>query len=179
MLRADNKAEVVKLPWTLSRMLTGRRYTVRSGRKVLELRWTNAQFGAAQHAQASDPVQVWQDGRRRLWLYLDGFYWDDDGLDVEDIKALVLQRKRRLDQNLKSARSMMRADEAGRPTRTPVPTELRRAVFERDGGRCVECDGAFDLQYDHILPVALGGATTLENLQLLCADCNRRKSNSI
>ena len=179
MLRADNKAEVVKLPWTLSRMITGRRYAVRSGRKVLELRWSKAQFGVAQQAQASDPVQVCRDGRRSLWHYLDGFYWDDDGLDVEDIKALVLQRKRRLDQKLKSARSMMRAEEVGRPTRTPVPTELRRAVFERDGGRCVECDGAFDLQYDHILPVALGGATTLENLQLLCADCNRRKSDSI
>lgn len=35
------------------------------------------------------------------------------------------------------------------------------------------------LQYDHVLPVALGGATTVENLQLLCADCNRRKSDSL
>jgi 5-methylcytosine-specific restriction endonuclease McrA len=25
----------------------------------------------------------------------------------------------------------------------------------------------------------LGGATTVENLQLLCADCNRRKSDSL
>jgi hypothetical protein len=45
-------------------------------------------------------------------------------------------------------------------------------VFERDGGRCVECRSNFDLQYDHILPVALGGATTIENLKLLCEDCN-------
>ncbi len=30
-----------------------------------------------------------------------------------------------------------------------------------------------------ILPVADGGATTLQNLQLLCADCNRSKSDSI
>jgi len=179
MLRADNKAQVVKLPLTLSRMLTGRRYAVRSGRKVIELRWTKAQAGAAQQAQVSEPVQVCRDGRRSLWHYSDGFYWDDDGLDADDVKALVLQRKRRMKQKLSSARSMMRAEEAGRPTRAPIPTELRRAVFERDGGRCVECGGAFDLQYDHILPVARGGATTLENLQLLCADCNRRKSDSI
>jgi 5-methylcytosine-specific restriction endonuclease McrA len=100
-------------------------------------------------------------------------------LDAEDVKALVLQRKRRLEQKLQSARSLMRAEENGRPTRTPIPTELRRAVFERDGGRCVECGGAFDIQYDHILPVAHGGATTLQNLQLLCAECNRGKSDSI
>jgi HNH endonuclease len=28
---------------------------------------------------------------------------------------------------------------------------------------------------DYVLPLALGGATTVANLQLLCADCNRRK----
>ena len=100
-------------------------------------------------------------------------------MGAEDVKALVLQRKRRLEQKLRSARSLMRAEENGRPTRAPIPTELRRAVFERDGGYCTECGGAFDLQYDHVLPVAHGGATTLQNLQLLCADCNRRKSDSI
>jgi len=179
MLRADNKAQLVKLPWTLGRMLSGRRYAVQSGRKVMELRWSKAQAGAAQQAQASEAVLLCQDGRRSLWQYLDGFWWDDDGLGADDVKALVLQRKRRLEQKLQSARSLMRAEENGRPTRAPIPTELRRAVFERDGGRCVECGGAFDLQYDHILPVAHGGATTLQNLQLLCADCNRRKSDSI
>lgn len=169
----------MKLPWTLTRMLSGRRYAVQSGRKVMELRWSKVQVGAAQQTQASEPVLMFRDGRRNLWQYLDSFWWDDDGLDAEDIKALVLQRKRQKERKLQSAHSLMRAEENGRPTRTLVPTELRRAVFERDGGRCVECGGNFDLQYDHILPVAHGGATTLENLQLLCADCNRHKSDSI
>jgi len=179
MLRIDNKAQLVKLPWALSRMLSGRRYAVQSGRKIIELRWSKAQAGAAQQTQTKEPVQVWRDGKRHLWQFLDDFYWDDDGLSSEDVKALVLQRKRRLEQKLQSARSLMRAEEDGRPTRVPIPRELRRAVFERDGGRCVECDGTFDLQYDHILPVAHGGATTLQNLQLLCAECNRSKSDSI
>jgi hypothetical protein len=179
MLRVDNKAQLVKLPWTLGRMLSGRRYAVQSGRKIMALRWSKAQVGAAQQTQATEPVQVWRDGKRNLWQFLGDFYWDDDGLDAEDVKALVLQRKRRLEQKLQSARSLMRAEENGRSTRAPIPTELRRAVFERDGGRCVECDSSFDIQYDHILPVAHGGATTLENLQLLCAECNRGKGDSI
>lgn len=179
MLRSDNKAQLVKLPWTLTRMLSGQRYAIQSGRKVMELRWSKAQMGDAQQAQATEPVHLWRDGRRNLWQFSDGFYWDDDGLDAEDIKALVLQRKRRLEQKLQSARSLMRAEENGRPTRTHISDELRRAVYERDGGCCVQCGSSFNLQYDHILPVALGGATTLENLQLLCADCNRRKSDSI
>jgi 5-methylcytosine-specific restriction endonuclease McrA len=90
-----------------------------------------------------------------------------------------LQRKRRLEQKLQSARSLMRADENGRPCRAHITDELRRAVYERDRGACVQCGSSFNIQYDHILPVALGGATTLENLQILCADCNRRKSDSI
>ncbi len=73
-----------------------------------------------------------QDGKRTLWYFHDNFYWDDDGLDADDVKALVHQRERRLQQKLQTARSLMNADEAGRPTRIGIPSELRRAVFERD-----------------------------------------------
>jgi 5-methylcytosine-specific restriction endonuclease McrA len=179
MLRTDNKAQLVKLPWTLGRMLSGHRYALQLGRKLVKLRWSPAQAKAALASQREEPVHVWQDGRRNLWHYADGFYWDGDGLSAEDVKALVLQRQRRLEQKLQSAHSLMRADANGRPRRAPIPADLRRAVFERDGGRCVECGTNFNLQYDHILPVAHGGATTLENLQLLCAECNRSKGDSI
>jgi 5-methylcytosine-specific restriction endonuclease McrA len=60
-----------------------------------------------------------------------------------------------------------------------IPREVRRAVFERDGGKCAQCGSNFDLQYDHVIPVALGGATTIGNLQLLCADCNREKGADV
>ena len=41
---------------------------------------------------------------------------------------------------------------------------MGRAVFEREGGQCVECSSKFDFQYDHLIPVALGNATTVDNL---------------
>jgi 5-methylcytosine-specific restriction endonuclease McrA len=178
MLRVDNRAEFVLQPWTLPRMFKGR-YTVQSGKRFLDVRWKRPAFEAMRAAQEENPVLVLQNGRRTLWYFHNGFYWDDDGLDADDVKALIHQRERRLQQKLQTARSLMNADEAGKPTRVPIPSDIRRAVFERDGGRCVECDSNFDLQYDHVLPVALGGATTVENLQLLCADCNRRKSDSL
>jgi len=56
---------------------------------------------------------------------------------------------------------------------------VRRAVFERDGGTYAQCGSNFDLQYDHVIPVALGGATTIGNLQLLCAHCNREKGADV
>lgn len=170
--------EVVRVPWTLGGMFSGR-YALRSGKRIFSVRWKQPAYEAITVDQQETPVPLLRDGRRTLWHYHDCFYWEDEGLDGDDVKALVHQRERRSQQKLQTARSLMHADEAGRPTRIPIPSELRRAVFERDGGRCVECNSNFDLQYDHVLPVALGGATTVENLQLLCADCNRRKSDSL
>ena len=178
MLRVENNAHVVRLPWSLPRAFTGR-YALQSGRRVLEPRWRRARMLAMQARQAEQPLVVVRDGRRALWWFIDCFYWESEGLTDEDVRALVAQRRRRVEQRLRSAHSQLAAAEAGRMARAPIPAELRRAVYARDGGCCVECESAFDLQYDHVLPLALGGATTLENLQLLCADCNRRKGDDL
>ncbi len=63
--------------------------------------------------------------------------------------------------------------------REPISRGTRLAVWKRDGGRCVECGSDFDLQYDHVIPLSMGGASTAEKLQLLCADCNRDKGASL
>lgn len=66
-----------------------------------------------------------------------------------------------------------------RTKRPPIPRELVDAVYRRDGGRCVYCGSTENLQLDHIIPFSKGGATTIENLQLLCQKCNLEKSNKI
>lgn len=65
------------------------------------------------------------------------------------------------------------------PKRPPIPREIVDAVYKRDGGRCVYCGSTQNLQLDHIIPFSKGGATTLENMQLLCQKCNIEKSNKI
>ena len=55
----------------------------------------------------------------------------------------------------------------------------RREVYERQNGICALCGKPFDIEQmeaDHITPWCDGGRTIAENCQMLCRDCNRRKS---
>lgn len=43
------------------------------------------------------------------------------------------------------------------------------------GERCLHCGDTTALAIDHVVPVAKGGMSELENLQVLCAVCNTAK----
>jgi len=62
-----------------------------------------------------------------------------------------------------------------------IPAAVKRAVCERDQGRCTfvsdagkRCMERHFLEFDHIEPVARGGASTVENVRLLCRAHNQR-----
>ncbi len=59
--------------------------------------------------------------------------------------------------------------------RRTIPAEVKRAVWERDGGQCTfvsdtgqRCPARSRLEFDHADPVARGGAATVERMRLLC-----------
>ena len=57
--------------------------------------------------------------------------------------------------------------------------KMKREAYERQGGICTKCSQYFEfgeMEGDHIIPWHKGGATTADNCQMLCRDCNRRKS---
>ena len=60
-----------------------------------------------------------------------------------------------------------------------IPKWIRLRVWDRDKGRCVKCGNYKNLQFDHIIPISKGGASTIENLQILCSKCNGKKYNKI
>jgi hypothetical protein len=125
--------------------------------------------------QEEVPVAVAEDERRTWWMFRGRFFWEDDGLAEDEVAALLLERERRLRRRIERAKDMMRAGEEAGPRREGIPEDVRREVFRRDGGRCAACGSDELLQFDHVIPVALGGASTAANLQLLCAPCNREK----
>jgi hypothetical protein len=78
---------------------------------------------------------------------------------------------------------------ADRPRQSPakpsedarhVPAHVKRAVWNRDGGRCTfvsdtgqRCTERKSLEYDHVLEVARGGRASVEGVRLLCRTHNQ------
>lgn len=66
-----------------------------------------------------------------------------------------------------------------------------RATLIRDNFTCQKCGlhpmredkpwlpDISQLECDHIIPVAMGGETTMDNLQTLCRGCNRKKGTTV
>jgi 5-methylcytosine-specific restriction endonuclease McrA len=81
-----------------------------------------------------------------------------------------------------------------RPRRTPpstesrrhIPAHVKRAVWERDGGRCTftnetgqRCTARALLELDHVVPVARGGRATVEGIRLRCRAHNHYEAERV
>ncbi len=70
---------------------------------------------------------------------------------------------------------------AGAAASRHIPNHIRKEIWQRDQGKCTytnpltnkTCDSTHLIQLEHILPFAKGGAHTLQNLTLHCANHNQ------
>ncbi|MFE3955966.1 TerD family protein [Nocardia sp. NPDC059091] len=60
-----------------------------------------------------------------------------------------------------------------------IPQDVKSQVWQRDAGKCAECGSQEYLEFDHVIPWSRGGATSVDNLQILCRGCNLAKGARI
>jgi uncharacterized protein (UPF0248 family) len=97
-----------------------------------------------------------------------GFYNVDDPMMAEAIIDTLARMDKR---QLLSPQS----DAASRH----IPHGVRQMVWQRDQGKCVQCSAIEYLEFDHIIPFSKGGASTVNNVQLLCRRCNLAKGSRL
>jgi len=109
------------------------------------------------------------------------------GIDLEDVAIdLVVDR---LSETGDGQTTIQFNDFIARKT-PPARTDLEKLTwtkkrihahfYAKQSGNCNGCKEHFEpyhLEIDHIYPASLGGAWVLENLQLLCGNCNRIKGD--
>jgi hypothetical protein len=176
MLHRDTTARFDKSgPWLLAQ------YRLIINGEASRKRWNAAQGRDVLRRQLDEPIALVEDESRRRtwWLFRDEIYWEEEGLDATQVKALALERLTKKDRRIARAVAMMEQADTFTSAREPIPDDVRVFVWNRDGGRCVRCQSRERLEFDHVIPIALGGANTARNLQLLCETCNREKGASI
>lgn len=71
---------------------------------------------------------------------------------------------------------------SGRPEGRYIPREVMLKVVRRDNHLCQLCFTYVpddQIEFDHLIPFSKGGATTVENLRLLCRTCNQKKADAL
>ena len=176
MLHRDKTARFEKAGvWILAEY----RLVVNAARS--DRRWNAAKGRDVLRRQASEPVVLVEDKERRRtwWMFRDEVYWEEEGLNATQVKALALEQQTRKDRRISRAVALMEQASTFMSGREPIPDDVRVFVWNRDGGRCVKCGGRERLEFDHLIPFSMGGSSTARNLQLLCEVCNRAKGAGI
>jgi hypothetical protein len=133
--------------------------------------------------QKMEPINL----RGNIWAYkdtivqvlTDDHYYPKDEI-VLQIKRYVLSIEKKVMSLEAEVFSLEGLEKDKGKRRERIPENVRLFVWRRDEGRCVECGSNENLEFDHIIPISKGGSSTVRNnIQLLCGNCNRLKSDNI
>jgi hypothetical protein len=124
--------------------------------------------------KAAEQIRVYEKLFNGVWSYKGAF-------DLVDYKYVTSG-------NRKVFRFKLRLGQESVATRGPqlkertrvIPTHVKKVVWQRDGGKCVQCGATDELHFDHDLPYSKGGTSiSPENVRILCARHNLQKSDKI
>lgn len=126
------------------------------------------------NGKSPELVKVYEKILPGVWS-LKGFFDLIDYKTVHDGRRNVFRFVLRLSDKVASDRPQ----EAREHTRL-IPSEVKKEVWKRDGGKCVICGDIKNLHFDHELPFSKGGTSLIaKNVRLLCLKHNLKKSDNI
>lgn len=124
-------------------------------------------------------IRVYEKIKKGIWVYngvfelTDAWIENSGGRSVYKFKLNITDKT--IDQKEKRIIDLKNLDH-----NRLIPTSVKLEVWKRDKGKCIECGSSDNLHFDHILPFSKGGTSLKpDNIQLLCARHNLKKSNKI
>jgi hypothetical protein len=145
------------------------------GRHTYVGKMPQSEFAERQEVQKRRPITLLRLGDRTYWHFRDKAYWENENLSAGEVYAFLVARDQRRRQQIDIAQATVAI--GGRPrgssTRKRIPDDVKQYVMMRGEGRCQSCESSAELQFDHIILLAMNGSNNLENLQIPCGPCNR------
>ena len=146
-----------------------------SGRLTQNGHFIKAAKEHIEHDAPAELVKVYEKVFSGVWS-LKGFFDLIDYKIVHDGKRNVFRYILKLSDHQGGEGSLVQEFEHTRL----IPSEVKREVWKRDGGKCVSCGDIKNLHFDHDLPFSLGGTSlSAKNVKLLCMKHNLQKSDKI
>lgn len=159
-------------------------YNIRSGNKyyLMDLN-TDSLENVDKHVLMYTPVF----GHLAFFLYKNCLYQAEfnEAFSEDELLLLVKEKIYKDDKKFAQLKKQIELYETSeiantaKKSREPISEEVKFEVWRRDQGRCVICGSQENLEFDHIIPFSKGGSSTARNIQLLCQNCNRHKSDKI
>jgi HNH endonuclease len=134
---------------------------------------------AARFKNGSGPAEkviVYEKIRAGVWVYNGVFQLVDAWQEKSGSRTVFKFRLELLDEPVYEVNREVAEPEHARL----IPSDVKRAVWKRDKGLCVQCGADDNLHFDHIIPYSKGGSSLVaENIQLLCVRHNLAKRDRI
>jgi len=130
------------------------------------------QFAQLSTAQRTSPTRVLTSDGRHWWWHRDRFWWSEPDLRPSQIASAILEHD--LDSGLErhlleQARDVTFRGVGQTGARERIPDDVRRTVWRRDAGRCVDCGSAVDVRFDYDASIA---EPTSDDVRLRCGTCS-------
>jgi hypothetical protein len=152
-----------------------------SGKQCMQGELDDSTYNSLLVHQQNEPALVMVDyaSRRRWWMFRGDIFSEDEGFSDAEVKILILDRIQQKERKLQRARARLTRSAELSAARQSIPDDVKVFVWQRDNGCCVKCGGREKLEYDHIIPLCMGGGNSERNLQILCESCNRSKGGNL